>query len=230
VPRFSGDRPGPLLWLAGQLEYAPVEAVQTAARTERRLDSEKARRIVAAMRSSVARRGAAGSTFDHVAQEAGVSRGLLHYYFGSKERLLVEVVRHDADVRAHALEERLRDAHSLDAIVQALVVSLEQFVAEDAGSHAVIHELLSAARRNDDIREELAALYRRVRSEVAEILVEKEREGMVELRADAESVVAIFLALADGLEVQLTSDADWASTAAVDTAVTVARFLLGDPA
>jgi AcrR family transcriptional regulator len=199
-----------------------------AERVERRLDSDKAKRIVAAMRSSVARRGAAGSTFDHVAQEAGVSRGLLHYYFGSKERLLVEVVRHDADLRAEALEERLRDARSLDAIVQALVWGLEQFVAEDPGSHAVIHELLSAARRNDEIRDELAALYRRVRSEVAEILVEKEREGIVQLRADGEAVVSIFLALADGLEVQLTSDAGWPSSEAVDTAVSVARFLLGE--
>ena len=197
-------------------------------RAERRLDSDKARRIVAAMRASVARRGAAGSTFDHVAQEAGVSRGLLHYYFGSKERLLVEVVRHDADLRVQALEGRLRDADSLDAIVQALVWGLEQFVAEDPASHAVIHELLSAARRNAEIGDELAALYRRVRSEVAEILVEKEREGIVRLRADAEAVVAIFLALADGLEVQLTTDSDWASSAAVDTAVTVARYLLGD--
>src|SRR3954466_319672 len=101
--------------------------MESATSSERRLDSDKARRIVEAMRASVARRGAAGSTFDHVAQEAGVSRGLLHYYFGSKERLLVEVVRHDADLRAHALEERLRDAHSLDAIVQALVWGLEQF-------------------------------------------------------------------------------------------------------
>jgi AcrR family transcriptional regulator len=207
-----------------------MEAAQTTARAEKRLDSDKAKRIVAAMRASVARRGAAGSTFDHVAQEAGASRGLLHYYFGSKERLLVEVVRHDADVRVQAIEERLRDADSLDAIVQALVWGLEQFVAEDAGSHAVIHELLSAARRNDEIREELAALYRRVRSEVGEILVEKERDGIVSLRADAEAVVAIFLALADGLEVQLTSDTDWPSSAAVDTAVAVARFLLGDPA
>ena len=194
----------------------------------RTLSGDKAQRIVDAMRASVAKRGAAGSTFDHVAQEAGVSRGLLHYYFGSKERLLVEVVRHDADLRAQALEERLRGARSLDAIVQALVWGLEQFVAEDAGSHAVIHELLSAARRNDEIREELAALYRRVRSEVAEILVEKEREGIVRLRAAPEAVVAIFLALADGLEVQLTSDSGWGSSEAVDTAVSVARFLLGD--
>ena len=201
-----------------------------AARSERRLDSDKAKRIVAAMRSSVARRGAAGSTFDHVAQEAGVSRGLLHYYFGSKERLLVEVVRHDAEIRIAGIEERLRDADSLDAIVQALVWGLEQFVGEDPGSHAVIHELLSAARRNDEIREELAELYRRVRVEVGEILIEKEREGIVDLRADAESVVAIFLALADGLEVQFTSDGEWRHAGAVDTAVAVARFLLGESA
>src|SRR3954451_15833198 len=123
--------------------------MEGAATADRRLDSDKARRIVQAMRTSVGRRGVAGSTFDHVAQEAGVSRGLLHYYFGSKERLLVEVVRHDADVRVQALEDRPRDARSLDAIVEALVWGLEEFVAEDAGSHAVTHELLSAARRND---------------------------------------------------------------------------------
>src|SRR3989440_6654192 len=183
--------------------------MEGATSAERRLDSDKAKRIVRAMRTSVGRRGAAASTFDHVAQEAGVSRGLLHYYFGSKERLLVEVVRHDADLRAQALEERLRDARSLDAIVQALVWGLEQFVAEDPGSHAIIHELLSAARRNDEIREELAALYRRVRSEVAEILVEKEREGIVSLRGPAEAVASILLALGDGLDGQLTSDPEW---------------------
>ena len=60
------------------------------ATTERELSGEKAQRIIDAMRDSVAKRGAAGSTFEHVAREAGVSRGLLHYYFGTKERLLVE--------------------------------------------------------------------------------------------------------------------------------------------
>jgi AcrR family transcriptional regulator len=197
------------------------------AKLERRLDSEKAQRIVAAMRASVARRGAAGSTFDHVAQEAGVSRGLLHYYFGTKERLLVEVVRRDADMRIHVLEERLRSARSVEAILEALVSQLREYVAEDAGSHAVIHELLSAARRNDDIREELAELYRRVRAQVAEILTEKEGEGIVSLRASADAVASILLSLADGLEVQLTSDPEWDGAPTVDTAVAVARFLLG---
>src|SRR5665811_584380 len=46
----------------------------------RSLSGEKAKRIVDAMRHSVAKRGTAGSTFDHVSREAGVSRGLLHCY------------------------------------------------------------------------------------------------------------------------------------------------------
>src|SRR3954468_2947840 len=104
--------------------------MESATGAERRLDSDKARRIVEAMRSSVALRGAAGSTFDHVAQEAGVSRGLLHYYFGSKERLLVEVVRRDAEVRIHRLEASLAGADSIDAIVDGLVRQLRDFFAD----------------------------------------------------------------------------------------------------
>src|SRR3954454_10625480 len=92
----------------------------------RRPEAAKAERIIAAMRASVAARGAAASTFDHVAREAGVSRGLLHYYFGSKERLLVEVVRHDCDVKIGAMEERLARADLVDALVQALVYGLEE--------------------------------------------------------------------------------------------------------
>src|ERR687895_1566202 len=93
---------------------------------KRELSGEKARRIVAAMRDSVATRGAAGSTFEHVASEAGVSRGLLHYYFGTKERLLVEVVRRDAELRVERLDERLTPAETVDDVIEALVSSLTE--------------------------------------------------------------------------------------------------------
>src|SRR5215216_492166 len=133
----------------------------------RGLEGDKAQRIIAAMRASVATRGAAASTFDHVAREAGVSRGLLHYYFGSKERLLVEVVRHDCKVTNGALEE---------------------FVEEEPGSQAVTYEMLSASRHSDEIRAELAELYRRWRRHLAEALREKENHGVVHLQADPDSV------------------------------------------
>jgi AcrR family transcriptional regulator len=201
--------------------------MEGALKAERRLDSDKAKRIVQAMRASVGKRGAAGSTFDHVAQEAGVSRGLLHYYFGTKERLLVEVVRHDSDVRLARLEESLAAADSVDAIVQALVTQLKDFVGEGAASHALIYELFSVSRRNDEVREELAELYRRVRGQVAEVLRAKERDGVVKLRGDADSVASILFALGDGLELQLVSDPDWDSTETFATGIATARFMLG---
>ena len=201
--------------------------MEAAVRAERRLDSEKAKRIVAAMRASVGKRGAAGSTFDHVAQEAGVSRGLLHYYFGSKERLLVEVVRHDSDIRLRVLEERLSEANSIDAILEALVTQLEDFVSDDPASQAIIYELFSVSRRNDEIREELAELYRRVRRQVADVLRAKEREGVVKLRGDAEAVASLLFALGDGMELQLVSDPGWDGTPTISVGVEVARFLLG---
>src|SRR3954467_5634596 len=142
--------------------------MEAATGAERRLDSDKARRIVEAMRSSVAARGAAGSTFDHVAQEAGVSRGLLHYYFGSKERLLVEVVRLDCDLRLQRLEEGLRGAGSMEQIIDVLVIEVRSFLEEDPGSQALLYEMFSASRTNEEIRTELADLYRRTRTKVAE--------------------------------------------------------------
>jgi AcrR family transcriptional regulator len=201
--------------------------MESATSAERRLDSDKARRIVQAMRTSVGRRGAAASTFDHVAQEAGVSRGLLHYYFGTKERLLVEVVRHDSDIRMRHLEDSLTEADSVDAIVEALVTQLKDYVGGDPATHALIHELFSVSRRNDEVREELAQLYRRVRGQVAEILRAKERAGVVKLRGDADSVASLLFALGDGLELQLVSDPDWDSSETFATGIETARFLLG---
>jgi AcrR family transcriptional regulator len=193
----------------------------------KRLEGEKAQRIIEAMRASVGRRGAAGSTFDQVAREAGVSRGLLHYYFGSKERLLVEVVRHDSAVRIAEMEERLAKASDADEIVAALVVGLEEFIEGEPGSQAVIYEMLSASRHSDEIRAELAELYRRSRAHLADALRVKEREGVVKLQGDPESVSSMLFALGDGFGIQVLSDPDWDRDAAFDLGVEIARRLLG---
>ena len=201
--------------------------MESATGGERRLDSEKARAIVDAMRASLGSRGAAGSTFDHVAQDAGVSRGLLHYYFGSKERLLVEVVRRDSEARVRSMARALDDADSIDAIVQVLVSELRNLVAEDPAAHALIHELFSASRRNDEIRDELAELYRRLRGQVADILREKETAGVVRLRGEPEAVASLLFALGDGMELQLLSDPGWDSATTFEAGIETARFMLG---
>jgi len=198
-----------------------------AAVKERELSGDKAQRIVDAMRESVARRGAAGSTFEHVAREAGVSRGLLHYYFGTKERLLVEVVRRDTELRVERLDERLAGAKSVDDVIEALVASLNDMIENEPGFFFLLFELFSAGRRNPDIEKEVGQLFERTRSHVAEVLNSKQEEGVVSLRFPVEDVVSYLFALGDGVALQVLSDKSRDSTGTFAVGVATARYLFG---
>ena len=193
---------------------------------ERELSGEKAQRIVDAMRDSVARRGAAGSTFEHVAREAGVSRGLLHYYFGTKERLLVEVVRRDTELRVARLDERLGEAKTVDDVLNALLSSLTEMIENEPGFFLLIYELFSAGRRNPDIQREVGQLFERTRSHVADVLRAKENEGVLSLRFGAEAVVSYLFALGDGFALQALSDPSRDNTEALAAGSASARYLL----
>lgn len=197
-----------------------------AATKERQLSGEKAQRIVDAMRASVAQRGAAGSTFEHVAHDAGVSRGLLHYYFGTKERLLVEVVRRDTVLRIARLDELLSAAETADAVLDVLVSSLTDLIENDPGYFLLLYELFSAGRRNPDIQHEVGQLFEATRSHVAKVFRAKEDEGILSLRFDAEAVVAYLLALADGFALQALSDPSRDISAALAAGAASAHYLL----
>src|SRR5271167_3563310 len=107
----------------------------------RSLTGEKAARIVEAMRRSVARRGTAGSTFERVSREAGVSRGLLHYYFGTKEQLLVEAVRRDCELRMEQLESQLAGARTAEDFIDLMAQNLAQAVHQDPDFLTLVFEL-----------------------------------------------------------------------------------------
>lgn len=198
-----------------------------AATKERELSGDKAQRIIDAMRESVAKRGAAGSTFEHVAREAGVSRGLLHYYFGTKERLLVEVVRRDTELRVERLDERLAPAKTIDGVIDALVASLTDMIENEPGFFLLLYELFSAGRRNPDIQREVGQLFEKTRSHVADVLRSKEEEGVLSLRFAAEDVVSYLFALGDGFALQALSDPSRDNTGAFAAGAASARYLLG---
>jgi AcrR family transcriptional regulator len=200
--------------------------MEAAAAQQRPIEGEKAKRIVEAMRSSVAHRGVAGSTFDHVAREARVSRGLLHYYFGTKERLLAEVVRHDADLRMVALDEQLADARDADGVIDALVDSLRRFVKEEPEFITVVFELFTLSRRNDEIAAEFAELLRRTREHVAGLLARKHQEGALHLRADPHAVADVLFSLADGLCMRMLTESDHDFAETIQAGAVAVRALL----
>ncbi|MBM3666476.1 MAG: TetR/AcrR family transcriptional regulator [Actinobacteria bacterium] len=196
------------------------------AATQRELSGEKATRIVEAMRSSVARRGISGSTFEHVARDAGVSRGLLHYYFGTKEALLVEVVRRDAEHRIARLDEPLEAAKSADEILEVLVANLQDSIQNEPGFWVLIFELFTAGHRNPEIQREVGELFNRTRAHVADIFAAKQREGVLRLRFEPDGVVGCLFALGDGLALQMLSDPERDHADVIAAGTTAARHLL----
>jgi AcrR family transcriptional regulator len=182
-----------------------TSAVETQA-DERQLSGDKVQRIVDAMRTCIASRGIAGATFEHVSREAGVSRGLLHYYFGTKERLLIEVLRYDAEVRIGALDEPLEAAQSADQVLDVFVSGAEEILHNDPGFYVLIFELFTAARQNPEIQAELAQVYDGSRRHVAEILRRKQDEGVLSLRFDPETCVTFMFGAADGAALQRLTD------------------------
>jgi AcrR family transcriptional regulator len=184
------------------------QARSAAASSARSLSGDKAQRIVDAMRASVALRGVAGSTFDHVAREAGVSRGLLHYYFGSKERLLAEVVKRDTDLRMAALDEQLAAASSAEDFISMLRRTLEAMLRDDTEFLTLSFEVFTLSRRNPEIAAEFSELVRRTRQHVAAVLAAKQAEGVLELRADPEAIAEIIFGLGDGLALRILAEPD----------------------
>src|SRR6202022_3504905 len=129
----------------------------------------------------------AGSTFDHVSREAGVSRGLLHYYFGTKEQLLVEAVRRDCELRMELLQEQLSRAQSADDFIALMPENLQQTVREDPDFVTLIFELFSLSRRNADIASAYAELMRGTRDHVAAMLEKSHREGILRRHASPQA-------------------------------------------
>jgi AcrR family transcriptional regulator len=192
----------------------------------RELAGDKAARIVEAMRVSVAARGIAGATFDHVAREAGVSRGLLHYYFATKERLLVEVVRRECDVRIERLEDAVGAAQDAESVLAALVRSFEELLGEGQTAVVMFYEMMTLAQRNAEISAELAELGRRTREHMAAALRSKAQAGVLRLHADADVLATFLFALADGVTVRKLSEPDLDIAPVVGQAVAAVRGVL----
>jgi AcrR family transcriptional regulator len=157
-----------------------------------------------------------------------VSRGLLHYYFGTKEQLLVEAVRRDCEVRMELLERQLSRAQSAEAFIDLMAENLQETVREDPDFVTLVFELFTLSRRNSDIASEYAELMRRTREQVAGMLAVGQRDGILRLHAEPEAVAETLFSLADGFALRMLAEPDRDFTATVEAGIACARALLTD--
>ena len=210
------------------LEGAPAAPPGEGMPGARSLSGEKAQRIVEAMRRSVAKRGGAASTFEYVARKAGVSRGLLHYYFSTKEQLLVEAVRRDCELRMEVLEVQLAGAQTADDFIALMARNLQETVREDPDFVTLVFELFTLSRRNAEIAVEYASLMRRTRDQVAGMLASAQREGVLRLHAEPEAVAEILFSLGDGFALRMLAEPERDFSETVGAGIMCARALLAD--
>ena len=156
----------------------------------------------------------------------GVSRGLLHYYFGTKERLLVEVGAPRVRGARRVAGPGGRRAAGADELIDALVRSLEEILGEGTSAMVMFYELLTLGQRNAEIAAELAELARRTRIRLADALRAGSEAGMFELRASPDDVASFLFALADGVTIRRMAEPDLDTRPLMDQAVAAARALL----
>ena len=151
--------------------------------------------------------GYAGITTRKLAERAGVNHGLVHYYFGSMEDLLLRVVeRFTEQLIARQKAMYAADIPFIEKWRQAM-----RFLDEDAesGYHKVWYEMQAMAWNDDAVRDRVQA----VQKQWIEVVTDAFDVGLAELGVDrrrypAKAVVALVVTFNNGIILERLSGID----------------------
>jgi AcrR family transcriptional regulator len=126
--------------------------------------------------------GHAGITTRRLAERAGVNHGLVHYYFGSNENLLVRALERFTE----RLISRQRELYSADEpFVEQWRTAMHYLVSEDVAYEKVWLELQALAWNDPDLRERLARVNAEWRAVLADAFEAPHRELGIAMPLDA---------------------------------------------
>jgi AcrR family transcriptional regulator len=126
--------------------------------------------------------GHAGITTRRIAEEAGVNHGLVHYYFGSNENLLVRALERFTD----RLIARQRELYAADLpFVEKWRTAMRYLVSDDVTYEKIWLELQALAWNDAELRARLARVNEEWRAVLTEAFAEPHRELGIELPLDA---------------------------------------------
>jgi TetR/AcrR family transcriptional regulator len=126
--------------------------------------------------------GYAGITTRRLAEEAGVNHGLVHYYFGSNENLLVRALERFTE----RLVTRQRELYAADMpFIEKWRTAMRYLVSEDVTYEKVWMELQAFAWNHADLRERLARVNAEWRAVLTEAFEEPRRELGIDMPTKA---------------------------------------------
>ena len=126
--------------------------------------------------------GYAGITTRRLAEEAGVNHGLVHYYFGSIENLLVRTLERFTE----RLIARQSELYAADMpFIEKWRTAMRYLMSEDVTYEKVWLELQALAWNQPDLREQLARVNAEWRTVLTEAFEQPHRELGIEMPLDA---------------------------------------------
>jgi AcrR family transcriptional regulator len=154
--------------------------MQHAAKTSSRSQAEEA--LLDAAERLLVDVGYVGITTRRLADEAGVNHGLVHYYFGSNENLLVRALERFTE----GLIARQRELYAADMpFVEKWRTAMRYLVSEDITYEKIWLELQALAWNKADLRARLALVNAEWRAVLTEAFEEPHRELGIELPLEA---------------------------------------------
>jgi AcrR family transcriptional regulator len=152
----------------------------TAAKTPARSAAEEA--LLDAAERLLVEVGYARITTRRLAETAGVNHGLVHYYFGSNESLLVRALERFTE----RLIERQRELYATEEpFVEKWRTAMRYLVSEDATYEKIWLELQALAWNDPGLRDRLAHVNAEWRAVLTEAFSEPHRELGIPMPLDA---------------------------------------------
>jgi AcrR family transcriptional regulator len=146
-----------------------------------------------------------------VADEAGVSKAILPYYFESKENLILLTMRWVLARVAGRIREAIAETSSAEEKVSAMIDAI--FVSPESNRrfYLVFFDFLGYAARNDRFADVGATFHEICNSLYAEVINLGQEEGVF-LGGDSREGATVVRALVDGLFTQWIQEKDWEKT------------------
>jgi AcrR family transcriptional regulator len=188
------------------------------------------RAMLQAAAELISERGYGDTRIADVAKRAGTSSGLVIYYFGTRDRLLVDALRFSEeayyDAASTLLDEQRDFRRRLSMLVEWSCVP--ELPGEVHGSWGLWLDLWSTALRHPEVREARVELDSRWRDLVERIVREGQESGDVAADVDLRRFALSFTIVLDGLSTQVAlDDPEITSDLAHDLAMEYAEQQLG---
>jgi TetR/AcrR family transcriptional regulator, fatty acid metabolism regulator protein len=173
--------------------------------------SPKEAHLVRSAYKVMGQKGMAGLSLQDVADEAGVSKAILPYYFSSKENLTLLTMRWVLARVAQRIREAIAEAEGAEAKVKAMIDAI--FVGPESNRrfYLVFFDFLGYAARNDKFADVGATFHEICNGLYAEVIRLGQEEGIFN-GTDAREAATVVRALVDGLFTQWIQDKGWEKT------------------